>query len=162
MLFRSILLAAGMTIAGASSAFADDDAVAMAQAFCSLRTVEGGNGLMYLASPALQEAIAVALAENTRMQEAAPDEKPPLGDGIPWQSYPDVSDTCEAGNVTAEGDARIAEVRHGFKDNAGADWIDRLVLVAGDGGTLLIDDVRYGAEGDSDTLRGVLTGVFSQ
>lgn len=162
MLFRSILLAAGMSIGGVSAALADDEAVAMAQAFCSLRTVEGGNGLMYLASPALQEAIAVAMAENAKIQQAAPDEKPPLGDGIPWQSYPDVSDTCEPGNVSAEGDAKIAEVKHGFDDEANEGWTDRLVLVAGEGGTLLVDDVRFGPEGDHDSLRGVLIGVFSQ
>ena len=107
MKFRSVLLAAGMALCGASAALADDDAVAMAQAFCSLRTVEGGNALMHLVSPSLREEIGKALAENAKMQEAAPDEKPPLGDGIPWHSRPDVSDTCEAGAVTAEGQAWI-------------------------------------------------------
>jgi hypothetical protein len=162
MKFRSLIVAAGMVIGAHSAALADDDAVAMVQAFCSLRAVEGGNAIMHLVSPSLGEAIGVALAENAKVQAAMPDEKPPLGDGIPWQSYPDLSDTCEPGTVTAEGDGRIAEVKHGFASNAGAAWTDRLVLQPGEGGVLLIDDIRYGAEGESDTLRGLLVGVFSQ
>lgn len=161
MKFRAVLLVAGLVLGGASAARADDEAVAMAQAFCSLRTVEGGNALINLVSPSLREAIDVALAENAKIQAAAPDEKPPLGDGIPWHSYPDLSDTCEAGAVTVEGEARVVEVTYGFTANAGAAWTDRLVLVPGGGGVLLVDDVRYGTEG-GDTLRGVLQGVAAQ
>lgn len=162
MRLREALLAAGLVLCGAAPALANDDATAFAQAFCSLRMVEGGNALVYLASPALKEAIDGAMAENAAMQQARPDEKPPLGDGIPWQSHPDASDTCEPGAQIAEGDATIVAVSHGFADDAEAGWTDRLVLVPGESGVLLLDDIRYGEEGDSDTLRGVLVGVFSQ
>ena len=162
MKFRAALLTAALSLGWTAANASDEDATAMAQAFCALRTVDWGSARINLVSPSLAEAIEVAMQENDRIQAAAPDEKPPLGDGIPWQSYPDVADSCDVGQVSHEGEAALVEVKYGFSDNADAGWSDRLVLVSGEGGVVLVDDVRYGPEGDSDTLRGVLVGVFSQ
>lgn len=137
----------------------DDEAKAFAQAFCSLGDLEQGMGRMYLLSASLTEAVKSALAENAKLQAATPDEKPPLGDGVPWQSVPDRAPVCEAGAVLAEGESTLVEVRYSFPDAPDANWTDRLVLIPG-GGALVIDDIRYGAEGDDDTLRKALTEAF--
>ena len=48
----------------------------------------------------LTAAIADAEAKNDAIQQAHPDEKPPLGDGIPWQAFPDYASECKFGAVT--------------------------------------------------------------
>ncbi|MCR5858845.1 hypothetical protein [Mesorhizobium sp. J428] len=55
----------------------------------------------------------------------------------------------------------MVEIRHGFPDEPSANYSDRLVLGAGwNEGTLGIDDILYGAEGDHGTLRKTLVAAF--
>jgi hypothetical protein len=153
-------LALGLALTGAAAA-QDDLGTPYVQAFCVLAGAEGGMGRLYLVTPGLNEAITAALTENAKLQAATPGEKPPLGDGIPWQSFPDVAPVCEAGVTTADGERLIAQVRYRFPDKPDADWTDRLVLVKGADGTYTIDDVLYGEEGE-DSLRGVLAEAFAE
>jgi F0F1-type ATP synthase membrane subunit c/vacuolar-type H+-ATPase subunit K len=153
-------LAFGLALTGAAVA-QDDLGTPYVQAFCVLSDAESGMGRLYLVTPGLSDAIMAAVAENERLQATAPDEKPPLGDGIPWQSMPDVAPVCEAGATTADGDRLIAQVRYRFPATPDADWIDRLVLVKGADGAYTIDDVLYGEEGE-ESLRGVLKDAFAQ
>jgi hypothetical protein len=151
-----------MTTCGAS---AQDQprsaAAAFGDAFCLMKDNPTAAGPMVLATPSLAEAIRAAMAKNDEIAKAHPDEKPPLGDGIPFQSYPDVSPRCEVGTVAGEGAGAVVEIRHSFPDAPTADYADRIVL--GEGrieGTLGIDDVRYGAEGDGGSLRKMLVEAF--
>lgn len=153
-------LALGLAVTGAAAA-QDDLGTPYVQAFCVLADAEGGMGRLYLVTPGLNDTIMAALAENARLQAETPDEKPPLGDGIPWQSYPDAAPVCEAGATTADGDRLVAQVRYRFPDQPDGDWIDRLVLVKGADGAYTIDDVLYGEEGE-ESLRGVLAEVFTE
>lgn len=152
-----------MLVATGGAVAQENDVEPYAQAFCGLREADGGAGRLYLLSPSLSAAVQEALAKNAELQAAAPDEKPPLGDGVPYQSQPDLAPLCEPGAVTTdEGGATIAEIVYSFPDDAGAGWSDRLVLVEGDGGVYVIDDIRYGAEGDEDTLRHALEQAFAE
>lgn len=147
-------------LAGNGLALAQEaDVEPYVQAFCGLRGVEGGAARIHLLSPGLAGEVMKALAENARLQAETPDEKPPLGDGVPYQGYPDAAPVCEPGAVARDGDAVVAEVKYSFPDAPDAGWTDRVVFIAGEGGVYVIDDIRYGAEGD-DTLRQVLEAVF--
>lgn len=152
-----------ITLAASSAAVAQDiDAEPYAQAFCSLRQADGGAARLYLLSPSLMAAVMGALEENARLQAETPDEKPPLGDGVPYQSRQDFAPECEPGATAREGNAIVADVVYSFPDAPDAGWTDRLVLIEGEGGTYLVDDIRYGPEGEEDTLRGVLEEAFPQ
>src|SRR5690606_11530333 len=54
-----------------------------------------------LLTPALATAIAAAEAENDAYEAALPGDKPPLGDGLPWQAGADYTPRCAVGSVTA-------------------------------------------------------------
>lgn len=153
-------LAFGLALTGAAAA-QDDLGTPYVQAFCVLANAENGMGRLYLVTPGLGDAIMKALGENEKLQAETPDEKPPLGDGIPWQSFPDVAPVCEAGATTTDGDRLIARVQYRFPDQPDGNWIDRLVLVKGPDGAYTIDDVLYGEEGE-DSLRGALANAFAE
>jgi hypothetical protein len=157
---RAATLAFGLALTGMAAA-QDDLGTPYVQAFCVLANAEDGMGRLYLATPGLSDAIMAALGENEKLQAETPDEKPPLGDGIPWQSFPDVAPVCEAGRTVADGDRLIAEVQYRFPDQPDGNWIDRLVLVKGQDGAYTIDDVLYGEEGE-DSLRGALANAFAE
>lgn len=152
-----------MTLATTFVASAQDaDVDAYVQAFCGLREADGGAGRIYLLSPGLTEVVTAALEKNAAIQAKTPDEKPPLGDGVPYQGFQDYAPVCEPGASVAEGDKVVAEVKYAFPDEEGAKATDRLVLVKGEGGVYVIDDIRYGAEGDENTLRSALAGAFAE
>lgn len=130
------------------------------QAFCSLRTADWGRARIYLLSPSLTAAVTEAQERNDKLQAERPDEKPPLGDGVPYQSQPDVAPECEPGASAREGEAIVAEVVYSFPDEPSAGWTDRLVLVEAEDGSYVVDDIRYGTQGDEDTLRSFLERAF--
>ncbi len=134
---------------------------ALGEAFCLMKDGPEAVGPLLLVTPALAAEIRAALAKNAEIQKAHPDEKPPLGDGVPFQSYQDVSPKCEVGTVEGEGIGAVVEIKHCFPDEPSANYSDRLVLGAGwNEGTLGIDDILYGAEGDHGTLRKTLVTAF--
>lgn len=157
---RAAALAFGLALTGMAAA-QDDLGTPYVQAFCVLANAEDGMGRLYLVTPGLSDAIMKALGENETLQAETPDEKPPLGDGIPWQSFPDAAPVCEAGATVADGDRLIAQVRYRFPDQPDGGWIDRLVLVKGTDGAYAIDDVLYGEDGEA-TLRGALADAFAE
>jgi len=114
----------------------------------------------------LTAGLAAAIADAQRRSDAiaskAPDEKPPLGDGIPWQSSPDYADRCETGLVSlSRTDAKV-DIRYGFKQAPDAGYTDELILkrvpIAGmDVGYWRIDNVVYA---DGTDLRAALVHAF--
>jgi hypothetical protein len=114
----------------------------VAEMFCMARTV-GDMSLIdeYLTS-ALYTAIGDALLRNSQIQEQAPDEKPPLGDGVPWASYQDAVPSCVVDYVAAEATPTAIPVTYAFPDAPEAGWTDTLVLVSVEGEWQL-DDLLY-------------------
>ncbi len=131
----------------------------IAQEFCS--AVQSGNqaAIESLLSPSLLRAVQRAQRHSDAIQKSKPKEKPPLGDGIPYQSYPDRADRCEAGlKITSA----IQEIRYLFAAYPDADWTDRIVLVKNkDGAAQKIDDILY-APDYKDSLRNVVKEVLAQ
>lgn len=124
--------------------------------FCLSRTGNDEGAIAGLLSPVLSTAIAYAQARNDVIARAYPDEKPPLGDGIPWQAFPDYAPDCAA-TISAAAIDRV-NIAYAIPGQPDAGWVDTLVLVKV-GDHYRIDDVAFG---DSGTLRAVLEQAFAE
>ena len=112
----------------------------------------------------LRLAIAAAWAANDAWMDANPsDEKPPLGDGIPWQSWPDYAPDCSVASMSYEMDEARVWIEYGFPGAPDAGFTDTLQLRLVPGGfgwtVWRIDNIRFGTGGD---LRSALIGAFSE
>jgi hypothetical protein len=136
----------------------------LAQAFCATRVKSDEEAVKPLLTRSLLAVIKDAEERNDIIAKGNPDEKPPLGDGVPYQSFPDVPDRCEASPPVAKGGTIEVPVKYEFKAYPDATWTDTLLLVD-DGGSLKINDIRYPGSADGSAqlgLRDVLTGAFDQ
>lgn len=161
-LFASLLMAAMAVGISAAAADTSADAKKLGDLFCAVGKSgrDGGEfGRMYLVTRALGAAIDEAVKKNDEIAAAKPDDKPPLGDGVPFQSYPDDAPVCYAGKFAEAGGRPTLEIEYIFADTAEANWTDRLVLVSEDG-RLRIDDVLYGTDNSGDGLRKALVELL--
>ncbi len=106
----------------------------------------------------LDVAIALAEADSAVRQLAKPDEKPPLGDGVPWASYPDAADECTVVYVNDNATPTEVAIARKYVGGADADHQD-VLLVTGTGFDIRLDDVRYA---DGTTLRAFLADAIAQ
>ncbi|WP_196257890.1 hypothetical protein [Pelagibacterium limicola] len=151
-----ISLSAALYAAPAAAQFEGDSVEQAAAVFCeSHGDLDIGARAPYL-SPALLEAIAAADAVSQLYVDAYPDEKPPLGDGIPWQAWPDYADACTPGDPLYDGDEATVAITYTFIEYPDATYSDELRFVRVDG-DWLIDDVIY-AE-NTLTLRSILDNI---
>jgi len=154
--------------AGALPAFADDAGptkltpLQIGQIFCISRIGNDMTPVEAIITPSLKQAISKADAQNAAWQKKNPGEKPPLGDGLPWQASPDYTTNCTAsGSATTGNDARI-DISYAFADDPAANYTDVLELKAifdksiGDN-VWRIDDVMFA---DKSTMRQQMIGAF--
>lgn len=132
------------------------------EVFCIGRTGNDMAPVEGLLTAELTAVIAEAEAKNDAIQKAHPDEKPPLGDGIPWQAFPDYAEQCKPGAVTLMMDEASVAIDYAFKDYPDANFTDSLKLKLVDDATIgtkvwRIDNLAYATEGD---LRTVLVSAF--
>jgi hypothetical protein len=147
-----------------SGVLAAEEPREVAEAFCKARLANDEKATLALLALSLVEVIEEAKARSAVIAKATPNEKPPFGDGIPYQAFPDMAPGCEAGRVEEKSGSVHVEVKYLFDETPNANWTDRLKLVA-DGERLLIDDVLYAnvANGEPDLgLRRVLFEAFDQ
>ncbi|MBX3567999.1 MAG: hypothetical protein KF914_08075 [Rhizobiaceae bacterium] len=143
---------------------ADRAATELAQGFCQARLAADETATQALLSPTLREAIKVAQDRNQVIAEAAPDEKPPFGDGIPYQRFPDRADSCVPGEPVEKASAVEVPVSYAFKDAPAAGWTDRLMLVRA-GMDYLVDDILFDGPpdgGEPTSLTTILLNAFDQ
>ncbi len=131
--------------------------------FCISRLGNDMAPVQGLLATELTAAISEAEMKNDAIQKAHPDEKPPLGDGIPWQVFPDYAAECKVGAVTLEADRAVVDIAYGFPDYPDADFTDhlQLILVAQPNlGEPLwrIENLAYATDGD---LRSALISAFA-
>jgi hypothetical protein len=133
-------------------------------AFCAARVKNEETQVRALLSPSLLKVIEESETRNDAIAKAAPGDKPPLGDGIPWQGFPDLAPVCKAGAAKELSGRTEIEISYAFPDAPNAGWTDRLLLVSTDKG-LLIDDIRYQIPANHTEqigLRSVLFNAFDQ
>jgi hypothetical protein len=163
MRFRfMIALLVALPLAG--SAFAAEDPRAVGEAFCKARLADDETATLKLFTPSLVKAIGEAKARNDVIAKATPGDKPPFGDGIPYQAFPDAPEKCEVGAIGEKSGSIEVEVKYLFPGTPNADWTDRLKL-ASEGDKLLVDDIIFAnvANGEPDQgLRRVLFDAFDQ
>ncbi|WP_421759287.1 hypothetical protein [Devosia sp.] len=131
------------------------------EAFCLSRLTGDTGPITGLLTPELTVAIADAEAKNDTIQKQAPDEKPPLGDGIPWQSWTDYADKCTVGAVTLmQNEAKVA-IDYAFTEYPEANFTDTLELrlIPGpyDNTLWRLDNIAYATDSD---LKTVLISAF--
>jgi hypothetical protein len=132
------------------------------QIFCLSRQGNDEAVIAGILTDGLRQAIATAEAKDATYASKNPGEKPPLGDGVPWQSSPDYAPKCDTGLVAlSRTDAKV-EIKYGFPDEPAADFIDTLILkrvpVAGmNVGYWRIDNVLYP---DGSDLKTTLAAAF--
>jgi len=159
--FAALVLAASTTVAQAEPLTFTPDQVG--DTFCiatlanDMSRIENG-----LLSPALVEVVTRAEIRNAQFKSQHPDDKPPLGDGLPWRSYPDTADGCIVGSVTISADASAASVQinYTFQSAPAANYTDtlRLKQTTGTDRFYQIDDID---EIDGQTFAGTLIALFA-
>jgi hypothetical protein len=117
-----------------------------------------------LLTPDLAAAIEDAEAKDTAYEEQHPGDKPPLGDGIPWQDAPDYAADCTVGAVSLQSDEATVAISHGFPEYPKGNFTDilRLKLVSDpllDERLWRIDNISYASKSD---LRTLLKEIFEQ
>jgi len=160
----AILLVAGLT---SVPAVADDTMTTLkpeqiGQIFCLSRLGNDEAVLDGIMTADLKAIIAEAWSKDDAWEEQNPGEKPPLGDGIPWQAWPDYAAECTVGLVTLmKTDAKV-EINYAFPEDAAANFTDTLLLKRVDmpdygTGFWRIDNIAYSTGGD---LKAVLASAF--
>jgi hypothetical protein len=157
-----VMLAFGAVLAATPIRAGEADDVA--KAFCATRISSDSDKVKPLLTGSLLALINDAEERSAIIASGNPDEKPPLGDGVPYQSFPDVPDHCQPTAPLIKGGSIELPVTYEFNAYPDATWTDTLVL-AEDGGKLRINDIRYPGSADGSALLGlrdVLTGMFDQ
>jgi hypothetical protein len=103
---------------------------AIGQIFCLSRTGNDMAPVEGLLTDDLSFTITQAEQASDAWAAAHPDEKPPLGDGVPWAGFPDYAPNCTVGTVALSGDKALVTINYGFPDAPAADSSDELALVA--------------------------------
>jgi len=110
----------------------------------------------------LQAAVAAAWERNAEFERANPGDKPPLGDGLPWRSWPDYADGCTVGEAVVDNLRAAVPITYSFSDYPDANYTNQLILlpenyVPGEPMIWRIDDIDLG---DGYTMRSVLDAAF--
>ncbi len=132
------------------------------EVFCIARLGNDMAPVEGLLTADLKTAIATAESQNAAIQAQAPDDKPPLGDGIPWQSWPDYAPVCTVGQVGYMMDEASVAIAYSFPDAPDAGFTDKLWLVLvetspGAEKVWRIDNLVYGTDSD---LKQTLSTAF--
>ncbi|MEO8882150.1 MAG: hypothetical protein ABI377_01835 [Devosia sp.] len=132
------------------------------QVFCISRVGNDMAPVEAIVTPSLKQAIAKADALDAAWQKKNPGEKPPLGDGLPWQASPDYTANCTASDSATTGkDARV-NISYSFADDPAGNYTDVLELKPeldkdiGDN-VWRIDDVMFA---DKSTMRQQMVDAF--
>lgn len=156
-MLRLVLTAMGLLLTSAAAMAASPTPADFGDAFCRASLDGDMSPIEDALSPALSVIVVDAWAESDALQAAAPDEKPPLGDGLPWRSWQDYADGCDVGAIESNADTAKVEISYSFTSDSAANYSDRLNLIKTDKGWAL-DDIEYDT---GDTLRTSLAASFA-
>src|SRR5262245_24251823 len=130
----------------AANAEEKDQPREVGELFCKLTQGGAQFAPQYLLTRGLLADIATALKKNDDWAAAHQGDKPPLGDGIQFASFPDAPPVCRVGEVTDGQDGtKLVDIQYVAGGDPQDNWADRLVLKTEDG-LPRIDDVLYGVD----------------
>ncbi len=152
----ALLIAAPTLPAATFAAEPEMPAHIVAETFCVAMIVGDMTMISDHLTSELYKAIGQALLKNDEIQKQHPDEKPPLGDGVPWASYQDAVSDCAVDYDAAKNTPATIPITYSFPDAPDAGWTDTLVLKVVDGEWQL-EDVRYE---DGGSLAEALVTLF--
>lgn len=92
--------------------------------FCTASLADDMAPVMGLLTADFKATIDEAQAKNDALAAANPDEKPPLGDGLPWREYPDYADGCTVGTVSDD----AVTINYSFSASPDANYSNSLRL----------------------------------
>lgn len=125
------------------------------QIFCLARLGNDMAPIEALLTEDLAGAIDEALYRSGEIEVMNPGEKPPLGDGIPWQSSPDYAPQCTVAKASYEMNEARVWIDYAFPDQPEENFTDtlHLRLVEGRSGWNVwrLDNIGY-ADGDLKTM----------
>lgn len=158
---KSTLALAALILLPITTLAAESTPADFGAAFCQGSIDNDMSAIEAALTPDLAKIVAEAEEKNAKIQAAAPNEKPPLGDGLPWRSWQDYADGCEVGDITEESGATLVEIRYSFTTSPEANYADQLVLFPATPGdeSWQLDDIRLI---DGMTLRSILADAFEQ
>ncbi len=107
--------------------------------YCAAVVAKDEAAALALMSPNLQMRVAKLRAIDAAFRAAHPGEKPPLGDGLRLTAFPDAVQACKADAVIPTS----TTLTYAPTGDPKAVWHDRLLLVQGRDGRLVIDDIAY-------------------
>lgn len=161
---RGLGIALACTATAMSSAGVAEESLTpedVAEVFCAARVAGDMEPVAEFVTMGLWAALASAFDQNEEWAAANPGEKPPLGDGVPWQSWPDRPSECVVEKVSYEMDESRVWIEYRFAEAPDAGFRDvlELRLTASERGTMdwRLDNVSYGTDGD---LRTALLSAF--
>ncbi len=110
----------------------------------------------------LRAVIDDAYAKSNEYQNAHPGDKPPMGDGVPWRTWPDYADGCTVGDATVRDLVATVVINYTFSEYPEANYSNALVLLPsypenGPPYVWRINDVDLG---EGNTLREFIYGTF--
>ncbi len=96
-----------------------------------------------------------AFARSNEYEIAHPGDKPPMGDGVPWRTFPDYADGCTVGEASVRDLVATVVINYTFSEYPDANYSNSLILLPdypenGPPYIWRIDDIDLG---DGNTLR---------
>lgn len=138
---------------------------AIGQIFCLARIGNDMAPVQGILSPDLADLIEDAEKKSDEAAASNPDDKPPLGDGVPWQAFQDYAPRCtvDATAVRPDGVSATVSLHYGFPESKDADFTDTVYLTSVDDESIMagrwrVDDIGYATGG---TLRQLLADVIA-
>lgn len=156
---RRIILVATLMLSVAPVLAAPTTPTDFGALFCRASLADNMAPIEALLTPELTDIAHHALDLNDEIQAAYPDEKPPLGDGLPWRSWTDAASTCVVEGIREGSPETRVTIRYGFADAPGADYSDTLLITDLGGGNWRLTDIEM--EGGA-RFRDILETAFDQ
>lgn len=91
-----------------------------------------------------------------------PGDKPPMGDGVPWRTWPDYADGCTVGEATIRDLVATVVINYTFSDYPEANYSNALILLPSypENGPPYVWRIHDVDLGDGHTLRQSIADTF--
>ena len=110
----------------------------------------------------LKAVIDDAFERSNAYELAHPGDKPPLGDGLPWRTFPDYADGCTVGEATVKDLMATVVINYTFSEYPEANYSNALILLPSypENGPPYFWRIHDVDLGEGNTMRGFIAGTF--